>query len=130
MFQHDMFKGFLGFNLINDDLETIFNNSLDSSCNYNIKLVLSDIHHLMNEYKNEKKNVVLSMLNNINIIKRIVFYDLICIFLEKPEKGEFNRKFPDSEASYFTHVDIKKIRLLLKKIEYYLSWVNENELKK
>lgn len=66
MFQHDMFKGFFGFNLINDDLETIFNNSLDSNCNYNIKLVLSDIHHLMNEYKNEKKKVVLSMLNNKN----------------------------------------------------------------
>lgn len=66
MFQHYMFKGFLGFSLINDDLETIFKNSLDSNCNYNIKLVLSDMHYLMNEYKNEKKKVVLSMLNNNN----------------------------------------------------------------
>ncbi|VVC42257.1 Zinc finger, HIT-type [Cinara cedri] len=103
--EHDMFKGFIGFSLINDDLETIFSNGLDSNCNYNIKLVLSDMHNLMNKYKNEKKKFV----------------------SKKTEQGEFNRKFPDPEASYFTHVDVKKIRLLLKKIEYYFSWVNENK---
>lgn len=47
---------------------------------------------------------------------------------EKTEQGEFNRKFPDAIASYSTHVDIKTLRLLLKKIEYLLSWVNEYKL--
>lgn len=58
-----MFKGFQdGFSLINDDLETIFSNGLDSNCNYNIKLALSDIHNLMTEYKKEKKNVIISSI--------------------------------------------------------------------
>lgn len=58
-----MFKGFQeGFRLINDDLETIFNSDLDSNCNYNILLALSDIHSLMTEYKNKNKNEALSML--------------------------------------------------------------------
>lgn len=58
-----MFKGFQeGFRLINDDLETIFNSDLDSNCNYNILLALSDIHGLMTEYKNKNKNEALSML--------------------------------------------------------------------
>lgn len=48
------------------------------------------------------------------------------MFIGKIEQGEFNKKFPDVEATYSTNVDMKIIRLLLKKIEYYLSWVNEN----
>lgn len=44
---------------------------------------------------------------------------------DKTEQGEFNRKFPDAIANYSTHVDIKTLRLLLKKIEYLLSWANE-----
>jgi len=60
-----MFKGFQeGFNLINNDLETIFSNGLDSNCNYNIKIALSDIHNLLTMYKNDQKNVSLSMLKN------------------------------------------------------------------
>lgn len=63
IFQHEMFKGFQdGFSFINDDLETIFSNGLDSKSNFNIKLALSDIYNLMNKYKNENKNVSLSML--------------------------------------------------------------------
>lgn len=49
---------------------------------------------------------------------------------EKVENGEFNRKFPDPEASYTTCVDAKKVRLLLKKIEYFLSWADSSELQK
>lgn len=61
-FQHEMFKGFLGgFCFISDDLEIIFSSGLDLNCNYNIKLALSDVYNLMTEYKNEKKNVSLSM---------------------------------------------------------------------
>lgn len=61
-----MFKGFQeGFILINNDLETIFSNGLDSNCNYNIKLALSDIHNLLTMYKNEQKNISLSMLKHI-----------------------------------------------------------------
>jgi len=64
-----MFKGFLdGFCYINDDLETIFSNGLDFNCNYYIKLALSDIHNLMTMYKNENKNVSLSMLKTMIII--------------------------------------------------------------
>lgn len=63
-----MFKGFQeGFHLINDDLETLFTNGFDSNCNYNIKLALSDIHNLMTKYKNEEKNVSMSMLKYIYI---------------------------------------------------------------
>lgn len=123
-----MFKGFQGFSFINSDLETIFNNGLNS--NYNIKLALSDIQNLLVEYKNEIKNISSSMF-------KILLRKLLCIeyyiilhffmFLEKIEHGEFNKKFPDVEATYSINVDIKIIRLLLKKIEYYLSWVNENE---
>lgn len=58
-----MFKGFQGFSFINDDLETIFNNGLNS--NYNIKLALSDIQNLLTEYKNEKKNISLSMFEKL-----------------------------------------------------------------
>lgn len=47
---------------------------------------------------------------------------------EKIIKGEFNRKFPDVEANYSTCVDIKKVRLLLKKIEYFLSWIDDSKL--
>ncbi|KAL4112919.1 hypothetical protein QTP88_016634 [Uroleucon formosanum] len=102
--EHEMFKGFQeGFILINNDLETIFSSGLDSNCNYYIKLALSDIHNLLTIYKNEQKN----------------------ISLKKTEQGEFNRKFPDAKATYSIHVDIKKVRLLLKKIEYFLSWVDE-----
>lgn len=57
-----MFKGVQdNFNQISDDLETIFNNDLESSCSYNTKLALSDLHNLMTEYKNEQKHVVSSM---------------------------------------------------------------------
>lgn len=56
-----MFKGFQdGFNIINDDLETIFSYGLDSKSNFNTKLALSDVYNLMNKYKNEHKNVSLS----------------------------------------------------------------------
>lgn len=59
-----MFKGlFEGFHFINDDLEIILSNDLDSNCNYNMKLALSDVHNLMTEYKIEKKCLLLSMLN-------------------------------------------------------------------
>jgi len=62
-----MFKGFKeGFNLINNDLEIIFSNGLDSNCNYNIKLTLSDIHNLMTEYKNEKKQIPSSTFKILN----------------------------------------------------------------
>lgn len=58
-----MFKGFKeSFSLINDDLETILSNGLNADCNYNLKLALSDIHNLMNNYKNEKKSIPSSML--------------------------------------------------------------------
>lgn len=57
-----------------------------------------------------------------------MFYILIILFPEKTEQGEFNRKFPDAKATYFIHLDIKNVRLLLKKIEYFLSWVDENKL--
>lgn len=58
-----MFKGFQeSFSLINDDLETILSNGLNSDYNYNLKLALSDIYNLMVNYKNEKKNVPSSML--------------------------------------------------------------------
>lgn len=125
-----MFKGFLEcFRFINDDLEIIFSNGLDSNCNYNMKLALSDIHNLMTEYKNEKKSVLLSMLNGSEDKLSILLCILIIMISEKTEQGEFNRKFPDAIASYPTHVDIKTLRLLLKKIEYLLSWVDESKLK-
>lgn len=58
-----MFKGFQeSFKLLNYDLETIFNNGLDSNCNYNILLALSDIHNLITEYKIKNQNDSLSML--------------------------------------------------------------------
>jgi hypothetical protein len=61
-----MFKGFQeSFRLIKYDLETIFNNDLDSNSNYNILLALSDIHSLMTEYKNKNKNNLSSMLKII-----------------------------------------------------------------
>lgn len=61
-----MFKGFQeGFIFINNDLETIFSSGLDSNCNYYIKLALSDIHNLLTIYKNEQKNISLSMLKTI-----------------------------------------------------------------
>lgn len=47
---------------------------------------------------------------------------------EKIEQGEFNKKFPDAEASYSIFLDVKKVRLLLKKIEYFLSLVDESIL--
>lgn len=49
-------------------------------------------------------------------------------FSEKTEQGEFNRKFPDAKATYSIIVDVKKVRLLLKKIEYFLAWVDESKL--
>lgn len=125
-----MFKGFQeGFILINNDLETIFNNGLDSNCNYNIKLALSDIHNLMTMYKNHEKTISLSMLKN-DLGNRIIFvlFNLTTLFPEKTEQGEFNRKFPDSKATYSMVLDVKKVRLLLKKIEYFLSWVDEIKL--
>lgn len=58
-----MFKGLeKDFCLIKEDLETIFSNGIDSNCNYNIKLALSDIHNLLNDYKNEKKKNTLSKI--------------------------------------------------------------------
>lgn len=48
--------------------------------------------------------------------------------LENTEQGEFSRRFPDSEANYSTNVDVKKVRLLLKKVEYFLSWADESKL--
>jgi len=53
---------------------------------------------------------------------------LIILFSEKTEQGEFNRKFPDAKATYSILVDMKKVRLCLKKIEYFLSWVDESKL--
>jgi len=53
---------------------------------------------------------------------------LICGVSEKIEQGEFNRKFPDAMASYSKTVDVKTLRLLLKKIDYFLSWVDETKL--
>jgi len=47
---------------------------------------------------------------------------------EKIEQGEFNRKFPDAMANYSKTVDVKTIRLLLKKIDYFMSWVDETKL--
>jgi len=47
---------------------------------------------------------------------------------EKVKQGEFNRKFPDAVASYSLFADVKKIRLLLKKVEYFLSWVDEMKM--
>lgn len=68
-----MFKGFQeGFNFINNDLETIFSNGLDSNCNYNIKIALSDIHNLLKMYKNDQKTVSLSMLKNNTSSKIVV----------------------------------------------------------
>lgn len=60
-----MFKGSQeSFSCINDDLEIIFSNGLDSNYNYYIKLALSDIYNLMTKYKNEKKKISSSMLKN------------------------------------------------------------------
>jgi len=68
-----MFKGFQeDIKLINNDLETIFSNGLDSNCNHNIKLALSDIHNLLTMYKNEQKNISSSMIKN-NLGNKIVF---------------------------------------------------------
>jgi len=50
------------------------------------------------------------------------------LFSVKTKQGEFNRKFPDATATYSIVVDVKKVRLLLKKIEYFLSWIDENKL--
>lgn len=47
---------------------------------------------------------------------------------EKTEQGEFSKKFPDATASYLLHVDVKTARLLLKKIDYFLSWADETKL--
>lgn len=49
------------------------------------------------------------------------------MILENMEQGHFSRRFPDAEANYSTYVDVKKIRLLLKKIEYFLSWADEKK---
>lgn len=108
---------------MNGDLETIFSNGLNSNCNYNVKLALSDIYNLMIEYKNEKKKVFSSMLKKY-FNSLFIFSILYFMVSEKVEQGEFNKKFPDATASYSVNVDIKIIRLLLKKIEYFLSWLN------
>ncbi|XP_050433857.1 zinc finger HIT domain-containing protein 2 isoform X2 [Adelges cooleyi] len=102
--EHEMFKDSEGsFNLITEDLEAIFNNGLQSNCNHNVKLALSDLHRLLSDFKNHNK------------------YNS----KDKVKLGDFNKKFPDSKASYSITVDTKKARLLLKKIEYFLSWANE-----
>jgi len=114
---------------MNDDLETIFSNGLDSNCNYNIKLALSDIHNLMTKYKNEKKNILSSMLQSYltNYCYLIfVLYIILFVVSEKVEQGEFNRKFPDAVHTYSENLDVKKVRFLLKKIEYFLSWVDRS----
>lgn len=125
-----MFKGFHdGFSLVNDDLETIFSNGLDSNCNYNIKLVLSDIHNLMTKYKNEKKNILSSVLQYyLTSYYYLIFVTYTTLFMisEKVEQGEFNRKFPDAVPTYSENVDVKKLRFLLKKIEYFFSWVDRS----
>lgn len=125
-----MFKGFQeGISLIKYDLETILSNGLDSDCHYNLKLALSDVHNLMTNYKNEKKSIPSSMLKtNYDKFYIIVVYILVFMILENSEHGEFSRRFPDAIASYSTHVDVKKVRLLLKKIEYFLSWADESKL--
>jgi len=82
-----MFKGFQeGFNLINNDLEIIFSNGLDSNCNYNIKIALSDIHNLLTMYKNDQKTVSLSMLKN-NLSSKILVLLNIFFFFRKNRTG-------------------------------------------
>lgn len=77
-----MFKGFKeSFSLINDDLETILSNGLNSDCNYNLKLALSDIYNLMIYYKNEKKIISSSMLKTYLVTYFFVLYILKFIFL-------------------------------------------------
>lgn len=58
----------------------------------------------------------------INYLCSILYF----MVSEKVEQGEFNKKFPDATASYSINVDIKIIRLLLKKVEYFLSWLNKS----
>ncbi|XP_050544596.1 uncharacterized protein LOC126907392 isoform X2 [Daktulosphaira vitifoliae] len=103
----DMFKDSTGsFNLIKDDLIVIFYNNLQANCNYNVKLALCDIYSLLKDYKNKSK-----LKSN-----------------DKIKHGEFQKKFPDSKANFSNFIDSKKVRLLIKKIEYYLSWANEFQM--
>lgn len=88
-----MFKEFQeGFGIMNGDLETIFSNGLNSTCNYNVKLALSDIYNLMIEYKNEKKKVFSSMFKILfNNYLHILYY--ISWFQKKLNKENLIRNF-------------------------------------
>lgn len=71
-----MFKGVQeSFRLIKYDLDILFNNDLDSKCNYNILLALSDIHSLMTQYKS--KNNLPSMLKIVYINYWILYFYFI-----------------------------------------------------
>ncbi|GFG38143.1 hypothetical protein Cfor_04812 [Coptotermes formosanus] len=84
------------------DVECILAGPEDSNYSFYLQASLSDIHHLLSEAKHSKNA-------DPNAIKM--------------KKTEFTKRFSEQLSSL---VEKDKLRLLIKKLEYYLSWSQDH----
>ncbi|KDR12142.1 zinc finger HIT domain-containing protein 2 [Zootermopsis nevadensis] len=85
-----------------NDIECILTGPEDSNCSFYLKASLSDIYRLMSKAKHSKSI-------DPSAVKKT---------------GEFTKRFKEHSLPSFVQKD--KLRLVIKKLEYYLSWSRDH----
>lgn len=96
------------FEVMKHDTLLILNGPSNENKSYYCKAALSHLHQIFTDAKNEtKKTLQGSEKSSI-------------------KSSEFSKRFPDKSDNYLPNLDVVKVKRSIKKIEYYLSFVQSH----
>ena len=118
-----------------NDVECILAGPDDENVSFYLHAALSDIHKLFTAAKVKGKYLFMIMWKRkiwikmstiflmFSLLIGIIISDLISGTMEVKMSGEFTKRY--SESAAFSLVPKEKLKLCIKKLEYYLSWSQE-----